>query len=178
MLNYDILEAHVERAGRARQPRALVFDESHYVKNPQAQRTKAALELAGALPDDALRLALTGTPILNRPEELVAQLRLLGRLREFGSGARLARRFRDAGSDDRLHWNLRAHCYVRRTKRQVLPQLPAKRHDTVPVLLSNEHEYRLAEQDVIAWLQTLPLDLRHASTPRWPPRCAPSSSCG
>jgi hypothetical protein len=28
------------------------------------------------------------------------------------------------------------------------------------VLLSNEHEYRLAERDVIAWLQTLPLDLR------------------
>ena len=42
----------------------------------------------------------------------------------------------------------------------MLPQLPAKRHDTVPVLLSNEHEYRLAERDVIAWLQTLPLDLR------------------
>ena len=53
-------------------------------------------------------------------------------------------------SDDRLHWNLRAHCYVRRTKKQVLPQLPAKRHDTVPVLLSNEQEYRLAENDVIA----------------------------
>ena len=29
----------------------------------------------------------------------------------------------------------------------------------MPVLLSNEHEYRLAEQDVIAWLQSLPLDL-------------------
>ena len=85
---------------------------------------------------------------------------MLGRLRDFGSGARLTRRFRAAGSDDRLHWNLRAHCYVRRTKKQVLPQLPAKRHDTVPVLLSNEHEYRLAEHDVIAWLQTLPLDLR------------------
>ena len=90
----------------------------------------------------------------------MAQLRILGRLKDFGSGARLARRFRAAGSDDRLHWNLRAHCYVRRTKKQVLPQLPAKRQDTVPVLLSNEHEYRLAESDVIAWLQTLPLDLR------------------
>jgi SWI/SNF-related matrix-associated actin-dependent regulator of chromatin subfamily A-like protein 1 len=158
VLNYDILEAHLDKL-ISRQARALVFDESHYVKNPQAQRTKAALELAGSLRPDALRLALTGTPILNRPEELVAQLRALGRLREFGSGARMARRFRSAGSDDRLHWNLRARCYVRRTKSQVLPQLPAKRHDTVPILLSNEHEYRLAEQDVIAWLQSLPLDL-------------------
>jgi SNF2 family DNA or RNA helicase len=159
ILNYDILEAHSERLAQ-RGPRALILDESHYVKNPRARRTKAAMELAHGLPDDALRLALTGTPILNRPDELIAQLRVLGRLGEFGSGARLIRRFRAAASDDRLHWNLRAHCYVRRTKQQVLPQLPAKRHDTVPVLLSNEHEYRLAEQDVIAWLQTLPLDLR------------------
>jgi hypothetical protein len=159
VLNYDILDAH---AGRLADHglRALVLDESHYVKNPTAQRTKAALELAQRLPAGALRLALTGTPILNRPDELVSQLRVLGRLAEFGSGARLTRRFRDAGSDDRLHWNLRARCYVRRTKQEVLPQLPSKRHDTVPVLLSNEHEYRLAEQDVIGWLQTLPLDLR------------------
>jgi SWI/SNF-related matrix-associated actin-dependent regulator 1 of chromatin subfamily A len=158
VLNYDILEAHLRRLLDA-EPRALVLDESHYVKNPRAGRTKAALELAAGLPDGSLRLALTGTPILNRPDELIAQLRVLGRLREFGSGARLSRRFRAAGSDDRLHWNLRAVCYVRRTKAQVLPQLPSKRQDTVPVLLSNEHDYRLAEEDVIAWLQTLPLDL-------------------
>jgi hypothetical protein len=49
---------------------------------------------------------------------------------------------------------------VRRTKQQVLPQLPSKRHDTVPVTLVNEEEYRLAERDVIAWLQSQPLDLR------------------
>jgi SWI/SNF-related matrix-associated actin-dependent regulator of chromatin subfamily A-like protein 1 len=159
VLNYDILEAHSQTLGE-RELRALVLDESHYVKNPGARRTKATLELAERLAPDALRLALTGTPILNRAEELVPQLRALGRLRDFGSGARLSRRFRAAGSDDRLHWNLRAHCYVRRTKQQVLSQLPAKRQDTVPVALVNEYEYRLAERDVIAWLQSLPIDLR------------------
>jgi SNF2 family DNA or RNA helicase len=159
VLNYDILEAHAPRL-IALEPAALVLDESHYVKNPQAGRTKAALELAAALPPDALRLALTGTPILNRAEELVTQLRVLDRLKEFGSGARLSRRFRSAGSDDRLHWNLRAVGYVRRTKAQVLPQLPAKRRDTVPLILANEREYRQAETDIIAWLQSLPLDFR------------------
>jgi SNF2 family DNA or RNA helicase len=158
VINYDILDAHAERLER-HEPKALVLDESHYVKNPGAQRTKAAISLARSLPEDALRLALTGTPILNRPEELVSQLNALDRLKDFGSGARLTRRFRTASANDRLHWNLRAVCYVRRTKAQVLPQLPAKRQETVPVLLSNEHEYRLAESDVIAWLQSLPLDL-------------------
>ena len=93
VLNYDILDWHSETLASL-EPRALILDESHYVKNARAARTKAALELADRLPEDALRLGLTGTPILNRAEELVSQLRVLGRLRDFGSGARLTRRFR------------------------------------------------------------------------------------
>jgi SNF2 family DNA or RNA helicase len=109
---------------------------------------------------EALRLALTGTPILNRPKELVSQLRLIGRLDDFGSGAAMARRFRGQVALERLHWHLRAHCYVRRLKRDVLPQLPAKRQVTIPVDLANEAEYRLAEHNLVDWLRTQPLDLR------------------
>ena len=159
LCNYDILEAHAERLA-ARGLRAAVFDESHYCKDPRRKRTKAAIALAERVADDGLRLALTGTPIVNRPKDIVAQLRLIGRLADFGSGAGLGRRFRGAQALDRLHWNLRAHCYVRRTKADVLPQLPAKRFASVPVELDNAAEYRLAEEDVIAWLRTQPLDLR------------------
>jgi len=49
---------------------------------------------------------------------------------------------------------------VRRLKQDVLPQLPAKRQVVVPMELSNRREYRLAEEDVIAWLREQPLDLR------------------
>ena len=42
----------------------------------------------------------------------------------------------------------------------MLPQLPAKTRAVVPVELDNEAEYRLAERDVVAWLQSQPLDLR------------------
>ncbi|HUR85702.1 MAG TPA: DEAD/DEAH box helicase [Solirubrobacteraceae bacterium] len=159
ILNYEIVAAHREALGR-RKPRALVVDESHYVKNPQAKRTHAVRRLAATVAADGLRLALSGTPVLNHAEELVSQLRVIGRLEDFGSGAQFARRFRGELSEERLHWHLRRRCFVRRTKAEVLPQLPAKRQVVVPVALSNEREYRLAEEDVIAWLRSQPLDLR------------------
>jgi SNF2 family DNA or RNA helicase len=158
VLNYEIVQGH-RVALTARQPRALVLDESHYVKNPRAKRTQAVRRLADALADDAIRLALTGTPVMNHPEELIAQLRILGRLSEFGSGARFARRFEGIGAEERIHWHLRRSCFVRRLKADVLPQLPAKRQVVVPVALENEREYRLAERDVVAWLREQPLDL-------------------
>jgi len=158
VLNYDVVRAH-RTALSARAPKALVLDESHYVKNPRAQRTKAVRRLADGLPEHALRLALTGTPVLNHPEELIAQLRVIGRLADFGSGARFAEQFKGIGAEERIHWHLRRRCFVRRLKRNVLPQLPAKRQVVVPVALDNERDYRLAEKDVIAWLREQPLDL-------------------
>ncbi len=158
ILNYELVAAH--RAGLARRgPRAFVVDESHYCKNPRAKRTHAVRRLAESIPDGGLRLALTGTPVLNHADELIAQLRIIGRLEHFGSGAQFSREFRGALSEERLHWHLRRRCFVRRLKSEVLPQLPAKRRVVVPMALTNQDEYRLAEDDVIAWLRSQPLDL-------------------
>ena len=151
IVNYEIVAAHGERLA-ARGLSAAVFDESHYCKAPRAQRTKAAIALAETVPRSGLRLALTGTPVLNRPKELISQLRLIGRLKDFGSGAGFSRRFEDDQGHERLHWHLRARCYVRRRKDEVLPQLPPKRIETVHVELSNMSEYSVAENDVIRWL--------------------------
>ncbi len=159
IVNYDILPARLDEL-RALAPRALVLDESHYCKNAAAKRTQAAQRLAAAVPREGLVLALTGTPVMNRPPELIAQLRIIGRLGDFGSGAQFGRRFRGPDAHLRLHWHLRARCFARRLKADVLPQLPAKTRAIVPVELDNEPEYRLAERDVVAWLQSQPLDLR------------------
>lgn len=156
--NYEIVEAHLDALGE-RAPRAVVYDESHYCKQPTTKRTKAAMKLSKLVPADGLRFALTGTPVLNQPKELTAQLRLIDRLKDFGSGAELARRFQGPDAHDRLHWHLRASGFARRLKQDVLPQLPAKRRVDVPLALDNLAEYRLAEKDVIAWLKTQPLDL-------------------
>ena len=159
ILNYEIVQARL--AGLVLSgPQALVADESHYCKNPQAKRTKAVRRLADSLPRDGLRLALTGTPVMNHADELIAQLRVIGRLSEFGSGASFSRQFEGELSEERLHWHLRRHCFVRRLKSEVLPQLPAKRQVVVPVSLGNEEEYRLAEDDVVKWLKSQPLDLK------------------
>jgi SWI/SNF-related matrix-associated actin-dependent regulator of chromatin subfamily A-like protein 1 len=159
VINYDILAPRLaELQGLA--PRALVIDESHYCKNAGAKRTQAVARLAAEIPRDGLVLALTGTPVVNRPAELISQLRILGRLEDFGSGVQFGERFRGADAHLRLHWHLRARCFVRRLKADVLTQLPAKTRAVVPVELDNEAEYRHAERDLIGWLRTQPLDLR------------------
>jgi SNF2 family DNA or RNA helicase len=159
IVNYDIVASRLE-ALRALGPRALVLDESHYCKNAAAKRTQAVQRLSTAVPADGLVLALTGTPVMNRPAELISQMRILGRLGDFGSGLQFGARFRGADAHLRLHWHLRARCFVRRLKADVLPQLPAKTRAIVPVELDNEPEYRLAERDLVAWLRSQPLDLR------------------
>jgi SWI/SNF-related matrix-associated actin-dependent regulator of chromatin subfamily A-like protein 1 len=159
VVNYDIVASRLDRLHGPR-PKALVIDESHYCKNAAAKRTQAVQRLAGSVAEDGLVLALTGTPVLNRPAELISQLRIVGRLADFGSGAQFGRRFQGPDAHMRLHWHLRARCYVRRLKADVLPQLPPKTRGVVPVELDNEAEYRFAERDVIAWLRSQPLDLR------------------
>jgi SWI/SNF-related matrix-associated actin-dependent regulator 1 of chromatin subfamily A len=158
VVNYDIVASRLEEL-RSLAPRALVLDESHYCKNAKAKRTRAVLQLATAVPQEGLVLALTGTPVMNHPKELISQLRILGRLGEFGSGMRFSRDFHGPGAHQRLHWHLRARCFARRLKRDVLPQLPPKTRAVVPVEFDNEAEYRLAERDLVAWLQSQPLDL-------------------
>ena len=159
IVNYDIVAARLDQLC-ALQPRALVLDESHYCKNAAAKRTQAVQRLSAVVPREGLVLALTGTPVINRPAELISQLRIIGRLEDFGSGARFGQRFRGPDAHLRLHWHLRARCFVRRLKADVLPQLPAKTRAIVPVELDNQAEYRLAERDLVAWLRSQPLDLR------------------
>ena len=91
VVNYDIVAGRLE-ALTALAPRAVALDESHYCKNPGAKRTQAAQQLCASVPGEGLVLALTGTPVMNRPPELISQLRILGRLGDFGSGTQFGQR--------------------------------------------------------------------------------------
>lgn len=144
-----------------------VFDESHYIKTPTAQRTKAAIKIARGVPQTGYVLCLTGTPITNRPSEYAAQLDVMGRLNDFGGLWGFYRRYCNAFRDRFGQWNisgnshmdelnerLRSICYIRRTKEQVLKDLPPVRHAPLVVAGTDAgmREYRKAEADIVAYL--------------------------
>lgn len=147
--------------------KSYVLDESHYCKSPDAQRTKAAIKIVGTASPDSLVLCLTGTPVTNRPAEYAPQLQILGKIGDFGGRWGFYRRYCAAFRDKFGQWNidgnsnldelnerLRGSCYIRRTKSQVLSELPEVRHNKIVVdgSVAGMREYRKAEQDIVKYL--------------------------
>lgn len=145
-----------------------VFDESHYCKTPTAARTKSAVKIARTAPKEGIVLCLTGTPVTNRPAEYASQLEILGKLKDFGGLWGFYRRYCGAFQDSFGQWNisghshldelndrLRGNCYIRRTKDQVLKELPPVIHNPIIVegTSAGMKEYHKAERDIIKYLQ-------------------------
>jgi SWI/SNF-related matrix-associated actin-dependent regulator 1 of chromatin subfamily A len=73
IINYDILDKRKEHL-RAIGYDCIIFDEVHRIKNPKSATTKAALYIAKNI--DGI-IALSGTPITNRPMEFFPTLNLM-----------------------------------------------------------------------------------------------------
>lgn len=80
VVNYDLLGAQMENL-RAHKPEAVIFDEMHWLKNSKTKRYEAGKALVRGV---KVRLGLTGTPIENRPVEILSLLSLLGRVDDIG----------------------------------------------------------------------------------------------
>ena len=76
IINYEILGKHLEGL-LAFDWKGVVFDEAHYLKNHQSQRSRNAAKLVKAIQDEPIVHALTGTPMTNRPRDLFPILRLV-----------------------------------------------------------------------------------------------------
>ena len=77
IINYDILSKRLmdlEGYGF----KAIILDESHYIKEPKSKRSKMAKLLCDR-PSVESVLGLTGTPVLNRPKELWHQAYCINR---------------------------------------------------------------------------------------------------
>lgn len=155
-------------AERLTRHRSYIFDESHAAKNPTSQRTKAATKITKTAPKDAMILLLTGTPITNRPAEYASQLQVLGRLDKFGGLMGYYRTYCAAFRDKWGHWHIDGASnleelndrlrgeglYIRRTKDQVLKELPPVLHDKIVVEggAAGMKEYRKAESDIVEYV--------------------------
>jgi SNF2 family DNA or RNA helicase len=76
IINYESVSGEVERLKMFLKIRkmAIVLDESHKIKNPNAKTTKATLDLKDLAKK---RIIITGTPIANKPLDLWAQFYFL-----------------------------------------------------------------------------------------------------
>lgn len=142
------------------EPGLLVFDECQYLRTMNTIRTKSARSLAKGVPHI---LALSGTPLVNRPAELFPILNIL-RPKEFPRFAPFASEFCNlrrtpwgldysgAKNLDVLHLRLKKSCLLRKRKEDILKDLPEKTRILFPVPLSKRKEYLEAEEDFLGWL--------------------------
>lgn len=149
--------------------RALIVDESHFGKEAAAARSQAMEILGRHVADaDGLVMALSGTAVVNRPKELLQQLKILGRLEDVGGEWPFKYRYCGPETNDfgttfdgatnleELHRKLRsAGIYLRRGDEALnLPPLTIRPHwlggdDVDPEALA---AYRDAEADFLAAL--------------------------
>lgn len=110
-------------------PQLVALDEAHRGKNRDSKRSRAATTLAHAAPRV---IAMTGTPVKNRPVDAYALLNQVAPA-DWSNFEEFEREYAESWDGlDRLHHKMREYM-VRRTKEQVLTDLPPKVFTTVPV---------------------------------------------
>jgi SNF2 family DNA or RNA helicase len=112
----------------------VVLDEAQAIKNESSQSARAAFELQGRF-----RVALSGTPVENRLEELWSVMHfanpgLLGGRSDFQERFTAPIAVGDAGAAKRLRAKIRPFV-LRRMKRDVLPELPPRMEQVLHVEL-------------------------------------------
>ena len=161
IINYEIL-SYWKQALQAYNFQALIIDEAHYTKNPQAQRTKAIKSLNKNIPN---LIALTGTPIENKPIEIYNIVQAISPnifpnyysyLYRFCGAKRNQYGGIDAtGSSNEKELNriLKNTIMIRRKKSEVLKELPPKITVQVPLEITNQQAYNKAEQEFIRYVK-------------------------
>lgn len=161
IIPWSVLDAWKDELAKTKWA-SIIPDELHLAKERKAKRTQAIKALAKGV---EYRIGLTATDIKSRPSELISQLEVLDRLDDLGGWYTMVTRYCDGYKDkwgawqikgasniEELHDKMRAVCYVRREKSDVLTELPPVIYTPVPLDLSNRSAYQQAESDVAGWL--------------------------
>lgn len=134
--------------------KSVIIDESHKCKSSKTQQSKF---VEGICKGKEWVFALTGTPVVNSNVDLIQQLRVLGRLDDFGGYKKFIERYCDgpkmSSRNKELNYYLWRNCFFRREKAAVLTELPDKSRQYITTDITNRKEYNDAERDLIAYLR-------------------------
>ena len=134
--------------------KSVIIDESHRCKSASTQQAKFC---KGICTGKEWIIELTGTPVVNRPKDLIPQLAILNRMEDFGGYKPFVNRYcsgqREASNLKELNFNLWKYCMFRREKSLVLTDLPDKIRQVNTCEITNRKEYMDAERDLIMYLQ-------------------------
>ena len=135
--------------------RAVIIDESHKCKTGSTQQSKF---VEGICKGKRFVFELTGTPVVNNNHDLIQQLKIMGRLDDFGGYRKFVDRYCDgidgASNVKELNHRLWQTCFFRREKQKVLTELPEKSRQYMLVDISTMKEYNDAEKDMVTYLRT------------------------
>lgn len=158
IIHFDILFAW-KSAILQLAPPIVIIDEAHLVLHYSAMRTKAARQIARKA---KYIIGLTGTPIRNTNMDIfdlskLINTKLFDNKKEYGiryCNGRMGAygwEFKGSSNESELHQICKTFM-IRRTKKEVLKELPATSRITVPIELTNFDEYIKIEEDYLKWL--------------------------
>lgn len=134
--------------------KSVIIDESHKCKSSKAQQSKF---VEGICKSKEYVFALTGTPVVNNNTDLIQQLKILGRLEDFGGYKFFTEKYcmgdKKSSNLKELNWRLWNTCFFRREKKNVLKQLPDKTRQYMTLDITTRVEYRNAEADLLQYLK-------------------------
>lgn len=144
-------------------PRVVIVDEAHLIKNRQSQRSKATKKLCKGVPSVLL---LTGTAITNMPAELwplvnIVRPKLFPNFYDFAYEYCQPKleygrwTFKGAKNLDKLHKKLKRTCMLRRLFKNVFKDMPSKIRSVIPVELppKEKKEYETLRDKFVRWLK-------------------------
>ena len=136
---------------------ALVLDESHRIKTPEAKTTQAVLALRSLA---ARRYILSGTPVANKPEDLWSQMLFLDDGEALGNSAeQFQQTYGSASSGYRNLEQLRSRVATKSLRRlkATAMSLPVKEFRRVPVALAGRQAqmYSAMKTELALWVRDM-----------------------